>query len=542
MSRFKLRLYVGVSALMAASALAAAANAQQILQGGGSTLLAPYGVQAAGCFESTSENSSYTASGNTYSVANGSFIKEGAPGTISTPATPTGVTCAANTGNYVIAYDATGSGAGQLGLFAHDDPTSLFGTAPGSSATGPAVFAGGSVSGIQFAFSDNALGDSDLGVYNVGTNQSYTAPDGTMLTTAANYQGFTFAASGANYTIPVSNFGQLVQAPVSIDPVAISYNPTYKSGFSLHLPAGHSVLILDKAAYCGIFNGTIKDWGDSHLASINGWTGSNTLKDPSDTGAAPITLIGRSDGSGTSSILSRHLGAVCGTTGNNYADGTTNIVPIFDTVSTNTGIAVAFGNGSGGVASAINSTDGSIGYIGPDYVLPAVLNTGTNSFNLPAALVINQNDTGAGAVQANATTALAAFGTISPPSSAADQADPTKWVQSPLHTAQLANPSTGYPIVGTSNFLGYTCYATVNSVNALRTYLTYVYSADGATILNNAGLGAMPSAWVTAINNAFLNTSNPSGVLYLAEAGSGDDGLGNFDTNSACTASGVVGG
>ena len=70
MSRNKLRLLAGVSALMAPSALnAASANATTVLQGGGSTLLAPYWTQAANCWDD-----------DTTAIGNDHYVKRGLPG------------------------------------------------------------------------------------------------------------------------------------------------------------------------------------------------------------------------------------------------------------------------------------------------------------------------------------------------------------------------------------------------------------------------------------------------------------------------------
>jgi ABC-type phosphate transport system substrate-binding protein len=501
MSRFKLRLLVGAGALAAASALSAAANATVAVNGGGSTLLAPYWVQAVGCWDND--------------TGNGSYVAKGTPGVVVTPSSPG--SCTPTTGT-TIGYVAAGSGAGQASAFAHDDPTSLYGTNPNGS--GSTVF---SATDIKYSLSDNALVDSDVGVYSVGTGQSYTPPGRSTITTPSTYQGLTFG-TGGSYPVAKPLYGPLVQFPVSIDPVALSYNPTYKTGFTLQLPSGQT-LKLDATAYCKIFTGAITDWGDSYLASINGVT---SLKDPSDSTAAPIHPVGRSDSSGTTSIFTRHLAAACDSvlTSNPYTVGATTlpaaVASLFTTAS-----------GSGGVASTINSTAGSIGYIGPDYVLPAVTNTGINSFNLPAAQLKNA----AGNYESpNSTTATAAFSGISAPSTQSAASDQTQWVQSTAKTAALANPTgtSAYPIVGTTNFIGYTCYASSTTVSSLKAFLTFGGGSKAASILSAAGLSQLPSSWLLAINNTFLSTTaHPTWNLFFATAGSGS-------ANSNCTS--VTGG
>src|SRR6202012_2909109 len=114
---------------------------------------------------------------------------------------------------------------------------------------------------------------------------------------------------------------------------------------------------------------------------------------------------------------------------------------------------------SGGVASAIAANPGSIGYVGPDFALPSVTNTGTNTFGLNVAALKNA---GGAFVEPTSASALAAFGSVLPPQSNSDGSfnasvttnglrnDPTAWVQSTAPPAALANPSglTSYPIVG----------------------------------------------------------------------------------------------
>jgi ABC-type phosphate transport system substrate-binding protein len=517
---------VGAGALATVSTLAVSANAAPtVIQGAGSSLLAPYWAQAVGCWD-TDGSSPY---------ANGTYINKGAPNaTVVTPIAPPGVTCSPGTGNNV-RYESTGSGTGQLGVFSHDNPifakdgvTVAFGKDPTGAGK---VFPTGN---IQYGLSDNALVDTDVGVYSVGTGVSYTPPGRSAITTAATYQTYTFGATG-DYPVAKPLYGPLVQFPVSIDAVAMGYNKKYKGSFKLQTATG--TLQLDKHAYCKIWNGEITDWGDAYLASINGVA---SLKDPRDTGAAPIQLVGRVDSSGTTSIFTRHLAAVCGSevTTNHYASGTTTLPAAIQSLVT----AGHLKSGSSGVATDINATVGSIGYLGPDYVKPAVSNTGVNTFNLPAALLKNAFGN---YIKPNASGALKAFKGINPPA-LNDRGDQTLWVQSTSASAPIANPQdkSAYPIAGTTNFMAYTCYADVASVNTLRGMLTFLAGTNGATILSKAGLSALPSNWITAISQTFLvpTTLTAPKNLFLAQAGTGVDGLGDGKVNTNCTAGGIVGG
>jgi ABC-type phosphate transport system substrate-binding protein len=506
---------------MSASAFAAAANAQAVgsvstIDGAGSSLLAPYWAQATHCYDSV--NTSY-------------YVK----GTPVTVATDGAVSCTPLTaGQNAVNFDSTGSGSGIGALFAHTyvagtaqqtEFASLLGTAPGSTTT-PAYPL------VNYGLSDNSLIAADVTIYNNGgTEQGVTvvAPGGTVNTATPTF---------AN---PKATYGALVQFPVSVDPVALAYNPVYKSSngntysFNIQTPNadGSGGLKLSAAAYCGIFTGAITDWGSSTLTALNGGV---SLKATTDTGtSAPIIIVGRSDSSGTTSIFTRHLAAVCGSSA--YTAGVTTLPTAVQSLYT-------LASGSGGVATAIHNAPGAIGYIGPDYALPAVVNTGANTYGLNVADLQNSTAAGGAFEEPLPAAATAAFSSLSPPTGAS-RSDPTAWVQSTASTAPLANPqaSGSYPIVGTTNFLGYTCYASLASVTELRNYLTFGGTSAAQTILSNAGLAPLPNTtWGAAISSTFVTPSgSATGLnLFFAQAGTGSNGVGN--TNSTCTASGVTGG
>jgi phosphate transport system substrate-binding protein len=109
----------------------------------------------------------------------------------------------------------------------------------------------------------------------------------------------------------------------------------------------------------------ITNWDDSRIAAANpGVTFENE----------PITVVVRSDGSGTTFIFSNELNQVCST----FASITGGVGLGSGTVTTGT-VAPIWGTnggtfsqqkGSGGVQSFINATAGSIGYLSANYVQP----------------------------------------------------------------------------------------------------------------------------------------------------------------------------
>jgi hypothetical protein len=190
---------------------------------------------------------------------------------------------------------------------------------------------------------------------------------------------------------------------------------------------------------------------------------------------------------------------------------------------------------------------GRLGYIGADYVLPYAAITKTNSYNLNSASLKNSlgqytNPSPAGA--------LAAFGTVLPPQSTRSgkyapsitgnglRSNPQDWVQNLSSSAPLANPThrNAYPIVGTANFLGYSCYQNAAQLASLLDVLTAHMTSPLRTdpvngVLARAGIAPLPAVWRVAISDTFL--TNSAG-LGLAPAVTGSAGV--------CAAPGIVGG
>jgi hypothetical protein len=132
------------------------------------------------------------------------------------------------------------------------------------------------------------------------------------------------------------------------------------------------------------------------------------------------------------------------------------------------------------------------------------------------------------------------LGALAAPSGA-DRSDPFKWVGRPEGIyndgGPVVNPIAlppssipgAYPIVGTTNFMLYTCYASdtvrgliANNTNSLATqgYMNYFYAygTSVATIIRDAGFVAMPSATRTAIRSNFMNGGTGSLRIRTAPA------------------------
>lgn len=149
-----------------------------------------------------------------------------------------------------------------------------------------------------------------------------------------------------------STTGTIIHVPATLGAVAMSYN---LAGVSGHLN-------LTPAIIAGIYLGTTTFWDDAAIKAANPGV---TL--PHET----ITPVHRSDGSGTTGIFTHYLSAVSTTWSSKVGAATT--------VNWPTGVG---GKGNAGVAAAVKSTAGAIGYVELAYVL---------SNNLSYAAVQNAN-------------------------------------------------------------------------------------------------------------------------------------------------------
>jgi phosphate transport system substrate-binding protein len=137
-----------------------------------------------------------------------------------------------------------------------------------------------------------------------------------------------------------STHGPILHIPVTLGATAISYN---LSG----VPSG--TLKLTGPIIADIYLGKIKTWNDPAIAKIN--TGINL---PSQN----ITVVHRSDGSGTTGIFTHYLSDVSSQWQSQVGAATT--------VNWPTGVG---GKGNAGVAAAVKSTVGAIGYLELAYVV-----------------------------------------------------------------------------------------------------------------------------------------------------------------------------
>jgi ABC-type phosphate transport system substrate-binding protein len=577
MSKLKLQMLVGASTLaIGLTGLAGEANSAIVqFYGGGSSLISVYMQQAFNCYGNI--NPLIIRSPLSLKTLN-NFDYVGTKGNPQDCATQH-----INT-RTSLHFDSAGSGVGIAGVFSHD-PSSA---APnGYGDIDPNTSGEQDMPAISFGMSDAGLSSTDDGYWENGSDNG----DPVGCSGGQHEQGVCVVAPGetahppTTYPNPHQNRGAMVQFPISVDPVAFAYDPTYKkitsgdgsttTSYHFNIKFAHSDgsggLRLDQTAYCTIFNGVfagtpITNWNDSRLKTLNG---GQSLQDPTDPDGAswwnsvgvPLQIAGRGDSSGTTSIFTRHLARICGSSGinlagNQYADGATTL-PVslqggtFDG-TTATGVVLGkftLATGSGNLAKYVaflavpangaTLTQGNLAYLGADFVAPANTVNGQNNYNLNSADLKNHNGRFQAATGLNA---LAAFGSLSPPQSDSQghynltscsgptdrcRAHPYDWVEPVSKTSPLADPTakTAYPVVGTTNALLYTCYT--NNQVAVLTAKFFAWYLKSTTIqevpdglLTKNGLAALPAPWRTAITETFTN--NTSGLnLNILTAGTG---------------------
>ncbi|ELC7366847.1 substrate-binding domain-containing protein [Stenotrophomonas maltophilia] len=276
-----------------------------------------------------------------------------------------------------------------------------------------------------------------------------------------------------------TRYGALIQIPVALAPVIIPFN---KPG---------SAIDLSVTRICGIFSGKITNW--------------STI-DSARTGT--IRVVYRGESSGATELLARFLTSAC-----QPADvsGTTlkltNGVPAFSVQSTFANLftsvpenfVAAPASGDAAVYAAIFTTVGTIGYTGPDLSLDL-----SDATRVAQVKGFSPKDVSTQATLDN----------VPPPAGAAAE-NPANWVP------WFGNPSSGYPIVGTTNLLFGQCYKDVLLAARVRGALSRLY---GSVVVNgveqgpnDAAIGAhnfipLNKAWRDAIRMRFVAASNPAAL------------------------------
>jgi ABC-type phosphate transport system substrate-binding protein len=156
--------------------------------------------------------------------------------------------------------------------------------------------------------------------------------------------------------------GPLVQTPLIATAISVPFNST-----GLVIPSGG--IRLSRNSMCGIFQGLITNWNDPSITNDNNGTV---------IGNQPLTIVHRSDGSGTTFIFSYDMYVVCSQSNVNTQYVWTQGV---GTASQNGGnpanntvtwpVSSIGEKGSGAVADYVAQNSGTIAYLSPSYVARA---------------------------------------------------------------------------------------------------------------------------------------------------------------------------
>jgi phosphate transport system substrate-binding protein len=249
----------------------------------------------------------------------------------------------------------------------------------------------------------------------------------------------------------------VLHIPTCIGAVVLSYNLD-----------GNPSLKLDGTVLAGIFLGKIVNWNDPAISALNPGISLPDLT---------ITVVHRSDGSGTTSIFTSYLAAVSPSWKSTVGAG--------KSVSWPTGIG---GKGNDGVAGMISQTKGSIGYIELVYAVQS---------KMPFASLKNASGTFVTASLASS----AAAGAVNLPDDLR-----VAIVNSPGKDAYPISSFTWILVYKEQNYVG----RTLAQAQALKKLLTWML-ADGQSINEGLSYAKLPAPAVTKAV-ALVNSMTYSGT------------------------------
>jgi phosphate transport system substrate-binding protein len=225
--------------------------------------------------------------------------------------------------------------------------------------------------------------------------------------------------------------GKAIQVPATGLFIVLAYNLE-----------GVANLKLSREAFCGIVDGSVKTWNDPKIAKDNAGV---TLPD------VPVTFITRSDGSGTTSIFSKHIKKACP----NWA--------LEPAKSVEWGIGIG-AKGNEGVTAQIQQTKGSVGYTEYSYAKENKL-----------AMATVQNKAGEFVIPSPESASQAMVGVTVPDDFAVSIPDP--------------EAKGAYPIVSLTWLLFYETYPDQTKVTNIKNFMKWALKDGKAAVLD---LGYVP--------------------------------------------------
>jgi phosphate transport system substrate-binding protein len=297
-----------------------------------------------------------------------------------------------------------------------------------------------------------------------GVTIGYSAVGSSAGIAAISAQQVNFGASDVPMTATeqaAAKGGAVTEVPVDLGGEGIAYHLPLPTGARLHLTG---------PVLAAIFLGQVTRWNDPAIAALN-----PGLSLP----AAPITVVHRSDGSGTTYIFSNYLSAVDPAWAAKVGTGKTLTWPTGEGAE-----------GNGGVASTVYSTPFSIGYIEQAYSMGLLL---------PFAAIRNQAGN---------------YVTPSTQTVAADAAQ--KPAITPADFSIVNQPgATSYPISGYSWALVYTHQASQATGQALVTMLDWL-THDGQADAAANGYVPLPPQIQQLAHTMLQQVTGPTGAHLLS--------------------------
>lgn len=238
----------------------------------------------------------------------------------------------------------------------------------------------------------------------------------------------------------------VVLLPMTAGSIVLTYN----------LPDAPAELKLSREAYTGIFLGKITQWNDPVIAKANPGAKLSDTK---------ITVVSRSDGSGTTFVFTSHLSAISDAWKNGPGAGKTVNFPV--------GVS---GKGNPGVAALIKQTPGAIGYVEYGYA---------KQTGMPMALLENKSGK---FVKPDLETGKNSLASVKLPENL------RAWIADPAGADD-------YPIVTYTWLLCYKKYDDPKIANALKSVIRYGLST-GQTFSVELGYIPLPPNVVSAVSKA----------------------------------------
>ena len=346
---------------------------------------------------------------------------------------------------------------------------------------------------LSYAGSSSGTGISNFyGATRRASAQMFSGSDSVL--TSANRTSIEGTDISTNYTV----------IPATAGPISIGYN---LPGLKLKTGAAAATIRLDGETLCGIYSGQIQKWNDDKLKAIN-----PTVALPD----ADITVVGRSNTSGTTFIFASYLGRaataaqkMCGYHSSFVSNSTDNFdgaAGTFKPVNTQPGTyfgamrtalganAIVGQSSNQYIAEYIRDNANTIGYVETSYIASTRIKD--------AAIAARSTTGGASATKVYLKpTAATVTAALTNAVTGEDPINPTTAFVQPVYAAG----TNSYPIVGYSWWLIYTRYtdATVRKgqVEGMIAFMNWALTTGQSTTNLADGFTPLPAAVRTAAIN-----------------------------------------